>query len=284
MRRLLCLTSLLLACTGEPIVIDAGGDGGSDAGGDAGRDGGRDAGRDAYVEPWAPPPQCATLGSGDPSTGVRVSGHAFAFTINGGRIEDAYVTALEHETWCVRTGAEGYFELEGVEVGSELTLELRHPDFVTMRIGTHVVPAEGMERLTFQVPDPPLYDLLARTARVRPDPTRCQIAATVTEVGRSLYTTDWPSHGQAGALATITPAPAQSVGPIYFDYLGAGLILPDRDLTETTRDGGVLWLNVTPGEYVLSATADGLTFRSVRVRCDAGTLVNPSPPWSIQAL
>lgn len=241
-----------------------------------------DAPADAYVEPWAPPPQCATIGSGDPSTGVRVSGNAFSFTLSGGRIEDAYVTSLEHPEWCVRTGAEGAFELLGVPVGSDLTLRVHHPDYVVVQTGTHTVPAEGMDRLTFQVPDHSIYDLLARVVRVRPDPDHCQIAATVTEIGRSLYTTDWPSHGQAGATVSIGPTPAEADGPIYFQYYETG-ILPDRTLTETSRDGGILYLNVTPGEYVLSAQAAGTSFRDVRVRCEPGVLVNPSPPWSLQA-
>lgn len=241
-----------------------------------------DAPADAYVEPWAPPPQCATIGSGDPSAGVRVSGNAFSFTLSGGRIEDAYVTSLEHPEWCVRTGAEGAFELVGVPVGSDLTLRIHHPDYVVVQTGTHTVPAEGMERLTFQVPDHSIYDLLARVVRARPDADHCQIAATVTEIGRSLYTTDWPSHGQAGATVSISPTPAEADGPIYFEYYETG-ILPDRSLTETSRDGGILYLNVTPGDYVLSAHADGMSFRDVRVRCEAGVLVNPSPPWSLQA-
>lgn len=241
---------------------------------------------DAYVEPWAPPSQCTTLGSGDPTEGVAVRGNAFAFTTDGGRIEGAYVTSLEHPDWCVRTEAEGAFELVGVPVGSDITLRIHHPDYLVVQTGTHTVPAEGIERLTFQVPTPGIYSLLSRIVHLEADPTRCQIAATVTEIGRSLYPSEpaSPSHGEAGATVDIAPAPTEADGPIYFDYLGPSLIVPDRDLTETTRDGGVLYLNVTPGDYVLSASKDGVTFRAVRVQCIAGMLVNPSPPWSIQAV
>ncbi len=272
-----------------------------------------DAGRDASTldaprairdagPPFAPPPQCSTdagatdagdvldasatdageLDAGAP-TYARVSGHAFAFTTSGGRIEGAYVTALEQPTLCTRTGAEGYFELL-VPVGSEITLEIHHADFVRVRTGTHVVPPEGIERLTFQVPDRTTYRLLESVVGHPTDPALCQIAATVTEAGRSLYTTDWPSHGEAGATVSIDPLPATFDGPIYFEYLGAGAILPDRDLTETSRDGGILFLDVPPGDYTLAASEPGVTFRPVRVRCEAGVLVNPSPPWSIQAL
>lgn len=236
--------------------------------------------------PWAPPSQCegvtSTTGGEPGGAGVTVSGNAFSFTLAGGRIEGAYVTANEHPTWCARTGADGDFELDGVEVGSDLTLRLHHEDYPLLQIGTHTVPAEGMERLTFQAPDHDTYRLMAQVARVRPDPSLCQIAATVTEVGRSLYTTDWPSHGEAGATVALAPDPG--VAPIYFEYLGDGTILPNRDLTETTRDGGILFLNVPPGDYVLSASKPSVTFTDVRVHCEAGLLVNPSPPWSLQAL
>ena len=245
---------------------------------------------DAFVPetPWAPPAQCegvtSTIGGEPGGEGVTVSGHAFAFSLDGGRVEGAYVTANEHPTWCARTDADGYFQLDGVAVGSDLTLRMHHADFPLIQLGTHTVPEGGMERVTFQAPDHGTYSLMAAAARVRPDPTRCQIAATVTEVGRSLYTTDHPSHGEAGATVALTPAATDAVGPIYFEYLGPGRIIPDRSLTETTRDGGILFLNVAPGDYVLSAHKDGVTFTDVRVRCEAGLLVNPSPPWSLQAL
>lgn len=245
---------------------------------------------DAHVEPWAPPEQCADVTSfvgGEPGAadGVVVSGHAFAFTLSGGRIEGAFVTANEHPTWCARTDAEGTFQLEGVPVGSDITLRLHHAEHPLIQTGTHTVPAEGIERLTFQAPDHATYSLMAAATRIRTDPTRCQIAATVTEVGRSLYTTDWPSHGEAGATVTIAPALVEpAFGPIYFEYLGPGAIIPDPRLTETTRDGGVLFLNVPAGDYVLSAHEEGVAFTDVRVHCEAGLLVNPSPPWSLQAL
>jgi hypothetical protein len=169
---------------------------------------------DAHVEPWEAPPECATLGSGDTSEGVVVRGNAFAFTGEGGRIEGAYVTALEHSSWCVRTAAGGAFELLGVPVGSDITLRIHHPEYVVVQTGTHTVPADGIERLTFQVPTPGIYSLLSRVVRLEADPTRCQIAATVTEIGRSLYPSKpaSPSHGEAGATVSIAPAPAEADG------------------------------------------------------------------------
>ena len=225
---------------------------------------------------WSPPPQCtsATEWSGDAgndagdasasadggATTASVSGHAFDFSLGGGRIEGAYVTILEDPTRCVRTGRDGFFRFDGLAIGADVTLAMHDPRFPLIHTGTHTVPAEGIERLTFQAPTHRMYRLLATAVTITPRSTRCQIAATV----------------------TLTPARAMVDGPVYFQYYESGII-PERQLTETSRDGGVLFLNVEPGEYVLSATKAGVRFRSVRVRCIAGALVNASPPWSIQA-
>jgi hypothetical protein len=116
---------------------------------------------------------------------------------------------------------------------------------------------------------------------VGPAPGTCQIAATVTEIGRSLND-DVPSHGEAGATVTLDPWPEGVRGPIYFRYLAPGLIVPDRELGETTRDGGVLFLEAPPGDYTLTAHKEGARFTPARVRCRAGWVVNASPPFSLQ--
>lgn len=46
----------------------------------------------------------------------------------------------------------------------------------------------------------------------------------------------------------------------------------------------MLWANVPPGEYLLTAYKEGVVFRDVRIKCRAGMLVNASPPWGLQAL
>lgn len=216
-------------------------------------------------------------------SGVWVRGHAFPFGPAARGTEGAVVRVLEHPERCATVAADGAFALGGFAAGESFSLTMDHLDYAPIQTGTHVVPAEGMERVTFQAPTWTIYRLMANAARVAPLPDRCQIATTVTEVGRSLYSPD-PSHGEAGATVTIAPQPEGAVGPIYFDYLERGVILPDRRLTQTTRDGGVLWLNVPPGEYVLTAHKAGVRFTQARFRCRAGVLVNASPPWGLQAL
>ncbi|MBI5478232.1 MAG: hypothetical protein HY906_05210 [Deltaproteobacteria bacterium] len=59
-------------------------------------------------------------------------------------------------------------------------------------------------------------------------------------------------------------------------------MLPDPYLTETTVDGGVLFVNVAPGTYRLDGHKEGSTFRPAWVWCRAGVFVNASPPHGIQ--
>jgi len=72
--------------------------------------------------------------------------------------------------------------------------------------------------------------------------------------------------------------PAES-GPIYFNES----VLPDVAQTSTSKDGGVVLINVPPGEYDLSATKPGLVFEPVHVKCRAGVVVNAGPPLGILA-
>lgn len=223
-------------------------------------------------------PLVASCGSSAPTT-TTVSGDAFAFNEGvDARVEGGHVFVLEDPTLEATTDATGHFVIEGVPIGSDLTLVLEHEDFIPIQTGTHTVPAEGLERLTFQAVHPYIRDALAGVLELELDPTRCQMVTTVTRVGRSLY--DEGAHGQAGATVTIEPALPSESGPIYFN----ADVIPDRTVTATSDDGGVLFVNVPEGEYTWTASAEGMEFSTVRMKCRAGFLVNASPPWGLQRL
>lgn len=219
------------------------------------------------------------------TAGLRVSGHVITFGPGGvdRRLPDAVVRSLEHPERCTVTARDGAFSLGGFAPGERVTLTMDHLGFTPIQTGTHVVPERGIERLTFQAPVWEIYHVVAMTSLIHPRPGRCQIASTVTQVGHDLYD-DAPSHGEPGATVTISPQPSDMTGPVYFQYVNADIIVPDPHLRETTRDGGVLFLNVPPGEYVLTAHKNGVRFTEVRAVCRAGVLVNASPPWGLQAL
>jgi len=213
---------------------------------------------------------------------VVVSGDAFAFTLPGtpyGRIVDATIRVLEAPELGVRSDAEGHFEFPALMAGGSATFVLEHPDFPPARTRTFTLPDAGeLTRVTFQVPDLALFQAIATIVEVELDPGACQIVSTVTRVGKSIY--DAGAHGEAGATVTISPALPAEHGPIYFN----DEVIPDRSFTATSTDGGVLFINVPPGTYVVQAHKDGVVFEDVTMQCAAGALVNASPPHGLQAL
>ncbi|MFV8749532.1 hypothetical protein ACNOYE_03150 [Nannocystaceae bacterium ST9] len=208
---------------------------------------------------------------------VLVSGDAFAFG-PGTMIPAAAIHVLEMPEYTTSSDAAGHFEIE-LPAGSEATFVLEKAGYPTTYTKTFTLPDSGtLERVTFQVPDDATFAALSSIVMIDPDPTTCQLASTVTRVGKSIY--DAGAHGEAGATVTIEPALPAEHGPVYFN----ANVIPQKDLTETSEDGGVLYTNVPPGTYVLRASKAGVEFVDVTIRCDADVLVNPSPPNGLQAL
>lgn len=254
--RLVLLLSALLACSGSDGSSDAGssGDTGVLTTGDECKD---DCPRVATVEGDAIP------FDGGPD----------------GRIAGATVSILEFPGIQVVTAADGHFKFEDLPVGADITLVMDHPDYHPIQTGTHVLPDAGLQRLTFQAVTPTIYAALAAIVQITPDEARyCQIVTTVTRVGKSIY--DAGAHGEAGVVVTLDPPLPAEQGPVYFN----AQVIPDRSLTESSEDGGVLFTQVPPGEYTWTGAKAGATFRPIRMKCRPGVLVNASPPWGLQRL
>ena len=195
-----------------------------------------------------------------------------------GRIAGATISVLEHPELSMVTGADGRVSFEGAVVGEEITLVLEHPDYPLVQTGTHTVPAEGIDDLTFQVPTKGTYNLLASVVKITPDPTKCQLVTTITRKGGTILAPG--AHGEAGVTVTSEPAIGAESGPIYFN----SNVVPDPKLTESSDDGGVLFTNVTPGVYVWSGQKAGSELGDVKLTCRAGVLVNASPPRGMNVL
>lgn len=217
----------------------------------------------------------ALLGCGSTTT---VEGNAFIFNGAVAGVEGAHVFVLEDPTLEATTDAEGYFLIEGVPVGSDVSLVMEHPDYIPIQTGTHTVPDAGLTRITFQAVTPMIEEQLAALLMITIDESACQMVTTVTRVGRSLY--EPGAHGEGGATVTIDPPLPETSGPIYFNEG----VIPDRSLSETSEDGGVLYVNVPEGEYTWTATKEGASFTTVRMKCRAGMLINASPPAGLQRL
>ncbi|MCB9570149.1 MAG: carboxypeptidase regulatory-like domain-containing protein [Myxococcales bacterium] len=269
------LALALVACSGGGATSDA-----SDAGSEASSSGAASSGGESTGSAGT---GTDTGGEGTGSTGagavVDVSGDAFAFG-PATMVSGATVTILEQPGVSTVTDDDGHFAFEGLPAGSEATFVFNRSGYPTIYTRTFTLPdadAGPLERVTFQAPDDSTFAALAFIVEIDPDPATCQIASTVTRIGVSLY--DGVAHGEAGATVTITPALPPEHGPVYFN----ANVIPQKDLVETSADGGVLYTNVPPGTYVLRASKAGVNFDEVTVRCDADVLVNPSPPWGLQA-
>ena len=242
---------------------------------------------------------------------VSFSGIAWAFTLPGtpyGRISGATVSILEMPELETTTNEDGEFTIEGLPVGSQATPVLEHPDHPLTYAKTHTVPDADLDNLTFQIPTNILFTLI-ETGLVDGgviegvDPGKCQMVSTFTRFGRTI---DSPGHhGEPGAILSIAPENISEAGPIYFN----DEVLPDPSRTYSSLDGGVLVLNVEPGDYTWSASCvedptdliaeyppldnEGeslrcqtgpVEFESILMKCRAGIFLNASPSYGLQAL
>lgn len=105
------------------------------------------------------------------------------------------------------------------------------------------------------------------------------VVATVGKAWASIYDPRLP-HGDPGAVAAITPSPASPLqGPAYFDET----VTPDPTLTVTSVDGGVMYNNLAPDCYTITAVKKPYTYEQIRFRVTpCFNLYISSPPHSIQ--
>ncbi|MFN8018284.1 MAG: hypothetical protein U0P45_09180 [Acidimicrobiales bacterium] len=229
----------------------------------------------------------ATLAVGAEPAGAAATasadGDLMAFGPVGGATAGLRVWVLEDPSITTTTGASGHWHLDGIPVGSAATFALEGDVRYPIQTATFTMPPDGLERVSFQSPNQTIVAAFESVLGIQVDPARCVIAATVTRRGYSLYHGGPDgTHGEPGATVSISPRPAAGGTPIYFNGSKFDVIWPDRSLRETTPDGGVLFVNVTPGTYVLSAHKAGATIRSAQVGCRPGVLTNAAPPWGLQ--
>jgi hypothetical protein len=109
------------------------------------------------------------------------------------------------------------------------------------------------------------------------------LVSTVGKSWASLYSFDLP-HGDPGATVSISPALTNLYGnlpsgPIYFD----ASVTPNPALSMTSVDGGVLFDNLAPGTYSVTAAKAPFSYATVKFEVDpAIPLYISSPPHSIQ--
>lgn len=222
---------------------------------------------------------CRTDCSGVPDQ-ASVEGDVLAFMseVQGERVAGATVTVLEYPELSVVTGDDAHFRLDGLDVGSDVTLVVEHPSFKTTQTATITLGPNGVAPFTIQAVPKGLFSALSSLV---PKPLEedkyCVIASTVARTGGSLYV--HLRQGAAGAAVSLDPAPSAESGPIYFDEN----VLPDPAQPATSKDGGVLFYRLPPGAYVMHASRADTLFNDVRFQCRAGVIVNAGPPLGLLA-
>lgn len=219
-------------------------------------------------------------------TGPRVvSGNAYFFdmptlgqvvaeeNVEGGEVY--LLEAPEIRAWV--DPADGYaFRLEGIPDGVGVTIALVQEDHYPHLTATIPVDGADIEGVTFQSVTWTIADALAGVvgADAR-DPRFCQMVVTVTAPQPDgVY-----ALGEPDTTVTVSPAVTSDHGPVYFNTS----VIPDRRLTATTTDGGVIVAGVEPGVYEWTGHKEGVALTPLRMTCVAGWLTNASPPWGMNA-
>jgi hypothetical protein len=204
-------------------------------------------------------------------------------------IAGAKVSLVELPDIAAVTAADGTYELT-VPAGASVTPVIEAAGHHSIHLQTFTLDAghEGIDidGANFQTPSDGTYVALRALIKgfVGKDPFdggSCVIVTTVSDkkvVGMTFRQfIDFHPHGKAGAVAKIDPASAE---PIYFNKD----VLPDQAQKVTSNDGGVLWSNVPPGDYTLTAQLVGTSFATVHARCESGWVVNANPVWGLHEL
>ena len=228
----------------------------------------------------------------DPPTTDAAVGHlrGTAYTFNTpDPIAGATITIVELPGLSATTAADGSYELE-VPAGSSVTPYIEAEGHFGVHTQTFTVDEahDGLEidGVNFQTPTVGIYDGLKALVSgfTGKDPFEggsCVIVTTVGDARMVGMTFDefieFHPHGVEGATVSIEPAVAT---PIYFNED----VLPDATQLTSSIDGGVLWPNVPPGDYTLTAQKDGMEFVTVHATCEAGWVVNANPVHGLHAI
>jgi hypothetical protein len=214
---------------------------------------------------------------------VHLTGTAYAFD-NQLPIAGATIRVAELRGVKATSAADGSYDLV-VPAGARVTPYIEAAGFHGIYLQTFFTTGKDVERVNFQVPSVGIYHALAALLGVKLDaddnPMNCVVVSTISTVEiRDLNFEDFiafGAHGVAGATATAYPA---LPSPIYFN----SSVIPDRTLTESSVDGGVLWLDVPMGVYRFRARHPSARFASFVATCKPGRLVNANPPQGLHQL
>lgn len=224
---------------------------------------------------------------------ITMEGHAWrAYFGDGVQIDrggGATIYIAEHPELTTTAAADGYWTLE-VPDRESITPCAELPGHHPTCDQTFFTRGNNLNQINFQMVDDTIAGVLAAfsgaeteiqdgAARLK----NCTIVSTFFERDKRSFLDfqeflDRSPHGVAGATAVAVNESGQEVpGPIYYNES----VLPDNSLTASSRDGGVMWANLTPGVYTISSSHPTTRFSTFRATCRQGRLINASPPWGL---
>lgn len=226
---------------------------------------------------------------GDPATAT-LSGTAYTFNQCAAepeqsqcRIVGATIGIVELPELSATTDSKGAYRLN-VPTGSTVTPHISASGYRSIHLQT-LVADRDLENLNFQTPDNQTYASLSLLMTLLGHPLAdvlgCAIVSTVSKpevVGMPFEQfRSYNPHGVPGATAAGTPAMPDAI------YFNAD-VMPDNSTTATSEDGGVIWANVPPGVYTISASHPSQRFASFVADCRIGRVINANPPWGLYGL
>ena len=183
-------------------------------------------------------------------------------------------------------------------VGQNLTVLFQHEHYKTSQSGTLVVPESGYvgthNVISWQPLLTPVWKALKYATEVENltlmKKGYCQVIATVTAKGKTL---DDDPQGEAGAKVDIVSdtwnGPQKPYSKIFYLGILFNKTFPYPGRTTTSKDGGVMFINVEPNhKYKLITTKAGVKFTTPEFTCQPElwdelglsetVLINLSPP------
>ncbi|MEP9363525.1 hypothetical protein ABLE68_11215 [Nocardioides sp. CN2-186] len=212
---------------------------------------------------------------------VTMSGTAYEFDHVETVLPGATIHVLEDPDLTTTVADDGTYSLE-VPDGTKVTPYITADGHGTIYLQTFTTDGEDLLHVNFQTPTTGTMGLLALVLGVETDdagyPKQCVVVTTVsTKHVRGVSYEQfiaWGAHGVAGVTASISPKAGTRT---YFN----SSVIPDKSVTETSADGGVVWDHLPAGTYTLSAKGAGSDWPKVHVTCADGRIVNASPPWGL---
>jgi hypothetical protein len=218
---------------------------------------------------------------------VTISGNAYAFIFAGNeaRLEGATIGIEEIPGLTTTAGPNGAYAI-AVPDDMTVTPYAEIDGYYPTHVQTFHTSGQDLRQVNFQMPAMNIYNLLAGAVDAETEPdgslSECGVVSTFFQKeGRSFGSFDdfhaFRPHGVEGSTATLAPA---SGTQFYFN----DDVLPDPNQTSSSRDGGVLWVNVDNGVHEVTAQSDSTRHSSFVATCAPGRLVNANPPWGVYEL